>query len=89
MPRALDGDFAPRAASRILAKDVGIACDVAARARADATFAQAARRAFLDTVDAGYGEDDDAAIVRRAREKQRRRWAIGRRAHRRGGIPLA
>lgn len=73
VPRALDGDFAPRAASRILAKDVGIACDVAARARADATFAQAARRAFLDTVDAGYGEDDDAAIVRRAREKHGRR----------------
>jgi 3-hydroxyisobutyrate dehydrogenase-like beta-hydroxyacid dehydrogenase len=68
-PRALDGDFAPRAASRILAKDVGIACDVAARAGAGATFAQAARHAFIDTVDAGYGEDDDAAIVRRAREK--------------------
>ena len=36
--------------------------------RAGAAFAQAARRAFVDTVDAGYGEDDDAAIVRRARE---------------------
>ena len=71
VPRALDGDFAPRAASRILAKDVGIACDVAARAGADATFAKAARSAFIDTVDAGFGEDDDAAIVRRAREKLR------------------
>lgn len=68
VPRALDGDWQPRAASRILAKDVGIACDVAARVRAGAAFAQAARRAFVDTVDAGYGEDDDAAIVRRARE---------------------
>lgn len=72
VPRALDGDFAPRAAARILAKDVGIACDVAARARADATFARAAHRAFLDTVEAGYGEDDDAAIVRRAREARLR-----------------
>ena len=69
VPRALDGDWQPRAASRILAKDVGIACDVAARVRAGAAFAQAARRAFVDTVDAGYGEDDDAAIVRRARER--------------------
>jgi len=73
VPRALDGDWLPRAAARILAKDVGIACDVAARAHADATFAEAARSAFLDTVDAGYGEDDDAAIVRRARERLARK----------------
>ncbi len=72
VPRALDGDWFPRAAARILAKDVGIACDVAARAQADAAFAQAARRAFADTVAAGYGEDDDAAIVRRARERRAR-----------------
>jgi 3-hydroxyisobutyrate dehydrogenase-like beta-hydroxyacid dehydrogenase len=32
VPRALAGDYVPRAASRILAKDVGIACDVARRA---------------------------------------------------------
>jgi 3-hydroxyisobutyrate dehydrogenase-like beta-hydroxyacid dehydrogenase len=69
VPRALDGDYVPRAAARILAKDVGIACDVAHRARAHDTFAQAAKRAFDDTVAAGYGEDDDAAIVRRARER--------------------
>lgn len=73
VPRALDGDWSPRAAARILAKDVGIACDVAARAHADATFAQAARRAFADTVGAGYGEDDDAAILRRARERLARK----------------
>jgi 3-hydroxyisobutyrate dehydrogenase-like beta-hydroxyacid dehydrogenase len=70
VPRALAGDYAPRAAARILAKDVGIACDVARRARAHDAFAQAAKRAFDDTVAAGYGEDDDAAIVRRARERQ-------------------
>jgi 3-hydroxyisobutyrate dehydrogenase-like beta-hydroxyacid dehydrogenase len=70
VPRALDGDFAPRAAARILAKDVGIACDVASRAGVDGVFAQAAKRAFDDCVAAGYGEDDDAAIVRRARERK-------------------
>ena len=70
VPRALADDYAPRAAARILAKDVGIACDVARRARAHDAFARAAKRAFDDTVDAGYGEDDDAAIVRRARERR-------------------
>jgi len=70
VPRALDGDFAPRAAARILAKDVGIACDVAARTHADATFARAARAAFVDAVDAGYGEDDDAVLVKRAGERR-------------------
>jgi 3-hydroxyisobutyrate dehydrogenase-like beta-hydroxyacid dehydrogenase len=70
VPRALAGDYAPRAAARILAKDVGIACDVARRAKAHDAFAQAAKHAFDDTVAAGYGEDDDAAIVRRARERQ-------------------
>lgn len=73
VPRALAGDYAPRAAARILAKDVGIACDVAARVRADASFAQAARRAFLEAVDTGYGEDDDAVLVRRARERLKRK----------------
>ena len=69
VPRALAGDYAPRAAARILAKDVGIACDVARRAHAGDTFARATRDAFADTVEAGYGEDDDAAIIRRARER--------------------
>lgn len=69
VPRSLAGDYAPRAAARILAKDVGIACDVARRVHASAAFAEAAHRAFVDTIDAGYGEDDDAAIIRRAREK--------------------
>jgi 3-hydroxyisobutyrate dehydrogenase-like beta-hydroxyacid dehydrogenase len=77
VPRALAGDYVPRAASRILAKDVGIACDVARRAEAHDTFAQAAKRAFDDTVLAGYGEDDDAAIVRRARERMRQRAGGG------------
>lgn len=69
VPRSLAGDYAPRAAARILAKDVGIACDVARRVHVSAPFAEAARRAFVDTVDAGYGDDDDAAIIRRARER--------------------
>jgi putative dehydrogenase len=64
MPRALAGDYAPRAAARILAKDVGIAVDLAARLGCDAPFAAAARAAFLATLDAGLGEEDDAAITK-------------------------
>jgi 3-hydroxyisobutyrate dehydrogenase len=62
MPRALAGDYAPRAAARILAKDVGIAAALAARHGVEATFAHAAHAAFEATVAAGYGEADDAAI---------------------------
>jgi L-threonate 2-dehydrogenase len=64
MPRVLAGDFAPRAASKILAKDVKIAAAFAASLGAEATFANAAREAFQGMVDAGYGELDDAAIFK-------------------------
>jgi len=64
MPRALAGDYAPRAAARILCKDVGIAAAFAARHGVPAPFANAALGAFSATVAAGYGEEDDAAIVK-------------------------
>jgi 3-hydroxyisobutyrate dehydrogenase-like beta-hydroxyacid dehydrogenase len=66
MPRALAGDFAPRAAAKILTKDVGIAADFAARLGVDTPFARAALAAFRALVDDGHGEDDDAIIARRA-----------------------
>ena len=64
MPRALADDYAPRAAARILTKDVGLAVDFAARHHVNAPFAQAARAAFAATVAAGFGEEDDAAIYK-------------------------
>ena len=64
MPRALAGDYAPRAAARILTKDVGIAVDFARRHGMATPFAEAARTAFAATVAAGFGDDDDAAIVK-------------------------
>ena len=64
MPRALAGDYEPRAAAKILAKDVGIAADVAARLGCDAPFATAALAAFRATIDAGHGDEDDAAIAK-------------------------
>ena len=51
MPRVLAGDFAPRAAAKILAKDVTIAAEFAARVGADATFANAARAGFQGMVE--------------------------------------
>lgn len=69
VPRALAGDRGVRAAARILTKDVGIAVDVAERLGVDATFAQAAYAAFVDALAAGYGEEDDAVLVRRALER--------------------
>jgi len=73
MPRVLTGDFAPRAAARILAKDVGIAAEFAAGLGADAAFANTALAAFRGMVDAGYGELDDAAICKYLAEKQSKR----------------
>ena len=64
MPRALDGDFAPRAATTLLKKDVGIAVDTAAALGCDAPLARAAREAFDAAVAAGYGAEDDASLLK-------------------------
>jgi L-threonate 2-dehydrogenase len=69
MARALAGDYAPRAATRILTKDVGIAAAFAQRLGVDATFARAAHAVFLDALAAGYGEEDDAALLKLAADR--------------------
>jgi 3-hydroxyisobutyrate dehydrogenase len=69
MPRALARDYAPRAAARILTKDVGIAVEFARRHGAAAPFAEAAHAAFAATVAAGLGEQDDAAIYEYCRAR--------------------
>ena len=63
IPRALARDYLPRAATRILLKDVGLAVDLANRCGVDAPVASAAREAFRAAVAAGFGEQDDAAMV--------------------------
>ena len=63
IPRALAADYAPRAATRILLKDVGLAVDLANRTGVEATIGKAAQAAFRAAVDAGFGEQDDASIV--------------------------
>jgi L-threonate 2-dehydrogenase len=64
MARALEGDYAPRAATTLLKKDVGIAVDAAAALGCDAPLARAARGAFDAAVAAGYGAEDDASLLK-------------------------
>ncbi|MEO8740051.1 MAG: NAD(P)-dependent oxidoreductase [Casimicrobiaceae bacterium] len=63
MTRALAGDRTPRAAVTLLHKDVGIAVDTAQAMGFTAPLARAARAAFVAAVAAGYGAEDDAAMV--------------------------
>jgi len=64
MARALEGDYAPRAATTLLKKDVAIAVDAAAAMGCDAPLARAAREAFDAAVAAGYGAEDDASLLK-------------------------
>ena len=66
MPRALAQDRGVRAATRVLAKDVGIAVALAERLGASSAFARAAHEAFVAAVEAGYGEEDDSVMLREA-----------------------
>jgi putative dehydrogenase len=63
MPRALSGDKGVRAATKILAKDVGIAAALGARVNADVPIARAAQQAFDEALAAGLGDEDDAAML--------------------------
>ncbi|MET0919073.1 MAG: NAD(P)-dependent oxidoreductase [Burkholderiales bacterium] len=73
VPRALTGDYAPRAATRLLDKDVAIAAALADRLDVDAPFTRIATKAFAAAMAAGCGEDDDAVLVRLALDAARRR----------------
>jgi L-threonate 2-dehydrogenase len=64
--RALQNDLLPRAAVKLLAKDVAIAVALAERLRVDAPFSMLARSAFSAAVAAGHAEDDDAVLMRLA-----------------------
>jgi L-threonate 2-dehydrogenase len=69
MPRVMNDDYTPHAAAKILTKDVAIAVALAQRLGVDPIFGRAALAAFNDVLEAGYAEDDDAVIVKRALEK--------------------
>ncbi len=68
MPRALASDYAPRAAARVLVKDVGLFVDAARAEGIEPPMALCALEAFRDTAARGYAEEDLAAVVKRYAE---------------------
>ena len=68
MPRALAGDYSPRAAARVLLKDVGLFVDAARSLGFSAPMAEQAQEIFRDTVARGFAEEDDAAVLKRYEE---------------------
>src|SRR5262249_27543187 len=65
MPRALAGDYAPTAASRVLLKELGLFVPEARSFGLTAPMAECAREILADTVERGYAEEDDAAVLKR------------------------
>ena len=64
VPRLIARDYTPpRAASKILMKDVSLALDEATAAGVDAAIARAAYEVFAGTVAKGFGDADDAAVI--------------------------
>ena len=64
MARALANDFAPRARATILTKDVGLAVHMADAAGIATPLGDAALSVFQVAVEAGLGEQDDAAVIK-------------------------
>lgn len=64
MARALQGDYAPRAHTHILSKDIGLALQMAAAADMPAPLGQAALRAFESAIAVGLADEDDAAVIK-------------------------
>jgi 3-hydroxyisobutyrate dehydrogenase len=75
MPRALAGDFAPRAHARILLKDLTLALGMAQAAGCVAALGEPALALFRETVERGWGAEDDAVLLRTARERIAQRAA--------------
>lgn len=63
IPRMIAADYAPRAAAKILHKDVGLAVAAAVAAGVDAGITRAAHRVYAGTLLQGWGEADDAALI--------------------------
>ena len=69
MVRALAGDLAPRAHTKLLAKDTGLAIGMAVEAGYDAVLGRLAADTFYAACEAGFGALDDACLLQRARER--------------------
>ena len=67
IPRALAGDFAPRAHTRILSKDIGLALDCARAVGHPLTLGLAAQAVLQRTCALGWADEDDAAVLKACR----------------------
>ncbi len=64
MARVLDDDYQPRAAAHILTKDVGLATALARDVDHATPMADAALARFKATIEQGWAELDDAAVIK-------------------------
>ena len=64
MPHVLEADYAPRSATEIFVKDLGIIQDMARTHRFPVPMSAAALQMFLATAASGMARDDDASVAR-------------------------
>lgn len=64
VPHVLDGDYTPLSAVEIFVKDLGLVLDTGRAARFPLPLAAAAHQQFLAAAAAGYGREDDAAVIK-------------------------
>lgn len=71
MRRAVAGDLAPRAHTTLLAKDIGLALEMASDAGCEVRLGKAAAATFAHAVASGHGALDDASLLDLARASVR------------------
>jgi len=64
MQRAIVGDYAPRAATGLLTKDVGLAVKLGTSVGAQTPLGEAALKQFVATIAGGWAFEDDAAVLK-------------------------
>jgi putative dehydrogenase len=64
VPHVLDGDYTPLSAVEIFVKDLGLVLETGKQARFPLPVAAAAHQQFLAAAAAGYGREDDAAVIK-------------------------
>jgi 3-hydroxyisobutyrate dehydrogenase len=64
VPRMLDDDFTPTSATEIFVKDLGLVLNTGHDMRLPLPMAAAAHQLFLAAAGAGWGQLDDAAVVK-------------------------
>jgi len=64
VPHVLSGDYTPLSAVEIFVKDLGLVLETGKQARFPLPLAAAAHQQFLAAAAAGYGREDDAAVIK-------------------------